>query len=124
MKHRAWIVASFILGIGSGLLLWHVLSQHPNTATPLPEPPAVPIEAEIPPVSNPFGKAVAVPKELSAETFRKMIEAFSEPGGYFMFENYLSNERSYQDPIPLLIKVAKAGGVYLGVGPEQNFTYI
>src|SRR5262249_24659514 len=56
--------------------------------------------------------------------FSKMITEFSEPGGYFMYENYLSNERSYQDPIPSLLKVAKPGGVYLGVSPEQNFTYI
>jgi hypothetical protein len=41
-----------------------------------------------------------------------------------MYENFLSNERTYQDPIPALKKVAKPGGVYLGVGPEQNFTYI
>jgi hypothetical protein len=53
-----------------------------------------------------------------------MIEEFSERGGSFMYENFLSNERTYQDPIPLLTRTAKPGGVYLGVGPEQNFTYI
>jgi hypothetical protein len=41
-----------------------------------------------------------------------------------MYENFLSNERSYQDPISELKKTVKPGGVYLGVGPEQNFTYI
>src|SRR5262249_12438104 len=49
---------------------------------------------------------------------------FSEPGGYFMYENFLSNEKSYQDPIPELRRAVRPGGVYLGVGPEQNFTYI
>src|SRR5262245_55820135 len=73
---------------------------------------------------EPFGTAAALPKELTSDTFLKMIEEFSEPGGYFMYENFLSNERSYQDPIPSLVKVAKPGGAYLGVGPEQNFTYI
>ena len=35
-----------------------------------------------------------------------------------------SNEMTYQNPLPELTKSAKSGGVYLGVGPEQNFTYI
>ena len=126
MKYRAWLVAAIALGIGSGLLLWHLLSPNPNTPTPLPAPPMVSRAAEIesPSVLNPFGTAAALPKELTSDTFLKMIEEFSEPGGYFMYENYLSNERSHQDPIPSLVKVARAGGAYLGVGPEQNFTYI
>src|ERR1051326_3387632 len=124
MKHRAWIVAAFLLGIGTGLLLWHLMGTHPAVPSLLIEPPSVPAEAEIPPITNPFGSGVALPKELSAETFSKMIEEFSEPNGDFMYENYLSNERSYQDPIPELINATKQRGAYLGVGPEQNFTYI
>src|SRR5262245_26563685 len=126
MKYRAWIVASIVLGIGAGLLLWYLLSPNPNTFTPRPVPPAVSRAAEIPspPILNSFGTAAALPKELTRATFSKMIEEFSEPGGYFMYENYLSNERSYQDPIPSLLKVARSDGAYLGVGPEQNFTYI
>src|SRR5262244_2854126 len=126
MKYRAWLVAAIVLGIGSVLLLWHLLGPNPNTPTPLPAPPMVSRAAEIesPSILNPFGTAAALPKELTSDTFLKMIEEFSEPGGYFMYENYLSNERSYQDPIPSLVKVARAGGAYLGVGPEQNFTYI
>jgi hypothetical protein len=48
----------------------------------------------------------------------------SEPNGYFRSDNFLSNERGYQVVIPELIATAKANGVYLGVGPEQNFPYI
>src|SRR5262249_43555035 len=35
-----------------------------------------------------------------------------------------SNETSYQYVLPELMKTARTGGAYLGVGPEQNFTYI
>ncbi len=48
----------------------------------------------------------------------------SEPNGFFRSDNFLSNERGYQVVIPDLVKTAKAGRVYLGVGPEQNFPYI
>ena len=125
MKYRVWAVAAITLGIGCALLLWHLLGPNPSPS-PLLTPEEVPRSAvfDNPPVANPFGSAAALPTELSDETFLKMIEEFSEPGGYFMYENYLSNERSYQDPIPSLIKLAKLGGIYLGVGPEQNFTYI
>ena len=52
-----------------------------------------------------------------------MITDFSEQGGSFRYENLLSNEISYQTVIPSLKLVAR-GGAYVGVGPEQNFTYI
>ena len=44
--------------------------------------------------------------------------------GVFRSDNLLSNETSFQYVIPDLLKTAKQGRVYLGVGPEQNFTYI
>jgi hypothetical protein len=55
--------------------------------------------------------------------FWRMITEFSEEGGSFRYENLLSNEISYQTVIPSLKLVAQ-GGSYIGVGPEQNFTYI
>ena len=48
----------------------------------------------------------------------------SEEDGFFRSDNLLSNETSFQYVIPDLLKTAKQGRVYLGVGPEQNFTYI
>ena len=53
-----------------------------------------------------------------------MSSDFSEPDGVFRSDNLLSNETWYQYVIPDLLKTAKSGRVYLGVGPEQNFTYI
>ena len=53
-----------------------------------------------------------------------MITDFSEPESYFPSDNFLSNESGYQDVIPALVNTLKPGGAYIGVGPEQNFTYI
>jgi hypothetical protein len=48
----------------------------------------------------------------------------SEEGGYFRSDNFTSNEDAFQYVIPALQERTKPGGVYVGVGPEQNFTYI
>src|SRR5262245_44405833 len=124
MKYRAWLVASGMLGIAVGLLIWHLMASNPSPN--LIAPPAISqaADADALTITNSFGVAAALPKELDDDTFAEMIEEFSEPGGYFMYDNFLSNERSYQDPIPSLVKAARPGVAYLGVGPEQNFTYI
>jgi hypothetical protein len=71
-----------------------------------------------------FKAADSLPAQISDEAFWKMIEGFSEDGGTFTSENFSSNERGYQTLIPKLQAIIKPGGVYLGVGPEQNFQYI
>jgi len=53
-----------------------------------------------------------------------MVTSFSERAGTFPSDNLLSNEKHLQHVIPDLLQIAKPGGVYLGVGPEQNFTYM
>lgn len=68
--------------------------------------------------------ATDFPARLSDADFWKLTESVSEPNGQFQSDNFLSNERGYQVVIPELVKTAKAGRVYLGVGPEQNFPYI
>jgi hypothetical protein len=54
--------------------------------------------------------------------FAARIAELSEPGGYFDTDNLISNEASYLDVVPALSRVK--GGVYIGVGPDQNYTYI
>ena len=71
-----------------------------------------------------FARAQELPSKLSDSTFWKLITDFSEPGGYFRSDNFVSNEMAYQIVIPTLQKTTQPGGVYLGVGPDQNFTYI
>jgi hypothetical protein len=68
--------------------------------------------------------AESLPSRLSDETFWHLISDFSEPNGFFRSDNFLSNEREYQWVIPTLVSTLGTGGVYLGVGPEQNFSYI
>ena len=72
----------------------------------------------------PSGHAAPPPKELSDQQFWSLSKEFSEEDGVFRSDNLLSNETSFQYVIPNLLKGTKQGRVYLGVGPEQNFTYI
>src|SRR5437762_4333537 len=68
--------------------------------------------------------AESLPTKLSDQEFWRLISEFSEPNGTFRSDNLLSNEMWLQYVIPDLVRTAKAGRVYMGVGPEQNFTYI
>src|SRR5262252_3223732 len=68
--------------------------------------------------------ADTLPGRYTDAEFWRMVTDFSEPGGAFPYENFVSNEVSYQDVLPELTRIAKPGGAYLGVAPEQNFTYI
>lgn len=68
--------------------------------------------------------AESLPSSLSDEAFWRLVSDFSEPNGFFRSDNFLSNEVEYQWVIPTLTSTVGTGGVYLGVGPEQNFTYI
>ncbi len=68
--------------------------------------------------------APSLPDKLSDRDYWSLVTEFSEPDGEFRSDNLLSNEIFLQAVIPDLIRVAKPSRVYLGVGPEQNFTYI
>ena len=68
--------------------------------------------------------ADSLPGRLSDDEFWRLIEGFSEPNGTFRSENLLSNELQYQRVLPALASAAGPGRAYVGVGPEQNFTYI
>ena len=69
--------------------------------------------------------SAAIPAERIADsTFWRMVTELSEPGGYFRSDNFVSNEVTFQHVIPELTRTRASGGVYLGVGPDQNFTYL
>jgi hypothetical protein len=73
----------------------------------------------------PIGHAAPpAPDKLSDQQFWNFSKEWSEEDGVFRSDNLLSNETSFQYIIPTLLKTAKQGRVYLGVGPEQNFTYM
>jgi len=68
--------------------------------------------------------ADTLPSQIPDDAFWKLIETSSEPTGTFPSENFTSNENGFQMVLPALLQTAKTNSVYLGVGPEQNFTYI
>jgi hypothetical protein len=68
--------------------------------------------------------AESISARITDQEFWRLISDLSEPNGFFRSDNILSNELWFQYVIPDLTKTAKPGRVYLGVGPEQNFTYI
>ncbi len=71
----------------------------------------------------PQTEAEEVPTLADREFERLSLELSEEPG-YFDTDNLISNEISYQQVLPKLKEITRAGQAYLGVGPDQNFTYI
>lgn len=63
-------------------------------------------------------------RPISADEFSRIIREFSEDGGFFLSDNFISNETSYLHIVDKLHDLGASGGAYIGVGPEQNFTYI
>src|SRR5690349_20599821 len=74
-------------------------------------------------------RADTLPASLTDREFWSLIEHLSEPNGQFVSrsgvpDNLLSNETQISTVAAALAKQAPLSGVYLGVGSEQNFTYI
>jgi hypothetical protein len=67
---------------------------------------------------------VKQPESLSAAEFARLSQELSEEGGYFRSDNFTSNETAYLTVVDKLKQLGASGGAYIGVGPEQNFTYI
>jgi hypothetical protein len=67
--------------------------------------------------------AEELPGRISDGEFWQIVTDFSEAGGRFQLQ-YMSNEDSLQFVIPDLKENVRRDGVYIGVGTEQNFTYL
>lgn len=64
----------------------------------------------------------ALPHSLADRDYWSLIESLSEPAGRFdVSENLVSNEPLFVENVR---RLGTTGGVYIGVGPEQNFSYI
>jgi hypothetical protein len=64
----------------------------------------------------------SLPTKLSDEDFWNLSTSLSEPSGVFPYsDNLVSNELLF---VHALQRLRPRGGVYIGVGPEQNFSYI
>jgi hypothetical protein len=64
-----------------------------------------------------------LPDSLDDRAYWELVRSLSEPEGRFP-PQYMSNEDSLQYVMPELIARGETGGVYIGVGSEQNFTYM
>ena len=71
-----------------------------------------------------WGLAGGGARTAAQSSFAAQVAALSEPAGYFDTDNLISNERSYLDVVPDLKKRGVRGGAYVGVGPDQNFSYM
>ena len=70
-------------------------------------------------------RSAALPARLTDAEFWRLVSDVSEPGGYFRItDNYTSNEGEIGKLSTMLRETGVKGGVYMGVGPEQNFSYI
>ncbi len=86
-------------------------AQAPATQTPAPQAQAI--------------TAGTLPARLSDAAFWKLQSDISEPDAYFRItDNYTSNEGEIGRLFTMLRERGISGGVYVGVGPEQNLTYI
>src|SRR5687768_15450061 len=74
------------------------------------------------PTARPRGEAL--PQRLDDRTFWMLVTEFSEPSGTFRSDNLVSNETVFQRVIPTLQQTLGPVSAYIGVGPDQNFTYI
>jgi hypothetical protein len=69
-------------------------------------------------------QAPAAATSLGSSSLASLVERLSEPNGEFDTDNLISNESSYLHVVPALEQGGVSGGVYIGVGPDQNFSYI
>src|SRR5512142_3219823 len=92
------------------LLLFGCRDVKPDQGNPLPEAAPHPELAD-----------ASAPKDAELDAFRRIF-GLSEAGDAFISDNVISNETSLLEPAAALMGLH--GGVYIGVGPEQNYTYI
>lgn len=72
----------------------------------------------------PLSNRAAAQRAGTTSNFATLVGRLSESGGYFDSDNIITNEASYLHVASQLTKVGVRGGIYMGVGPDQNFSYI
>lgn len=118
----------------SAALVLLALSQRPTTpefigttvsAAPSPstalQQTATPAKTE---TASTKSAAEKVTGGLTKTEFARLVADLSEPGGYFDTDNLISNESSYLHVMGKLRQMGVSGGAYIGVGPDQSFSYI
>ncbi len=110
---------ALVLLFGSGI----AGCDDPAPAPPAAQPPT-PVASAPAPSASSASKAPAPREPLAPTELARLFRELSEPDAYFFSDNFVSNETSYLQVMPLLEQRARKGGAYIGVGPEQNFSYI
>jgi hypothetical protein len=110
-SRTSWVLAAALLAACGGPRVIEVrTAPPPETAPVVSGKPAVPSTL----VSS------ASPESTYGKTFLRLSEA----AGYFPSENVVSNETSYLHVLDAMRREGVKGGAYIGVGPDQNFSYI
>jgi hypothetical protein len=78
---------------------------------------APPVTTEPAPPAEPTLRPLDIP-------FRQLVDGISEKDAYYFSDNYVSNETAFLQVAPQLPQAVAPGGAFIGVGPEQNFSYI
>ena len=132
--HPAALLSLTILAVALGCEPRTPTKDRTASATASAERPARPREPSPTATAAPAAPARAAsgapaasaPTPLEPWPATELVRLFrdlSEPGEPFFSDNTISNETSYLQVAPELA-ARPDGGVYVGVGPEQNFTYI
>jgi hypothetical protein len=105
---------------GMDLLLASFGHQAPDEDRP---GPAEPVEGTSR-ASPADAQGTLATQEMSDEALGRLILELSEDTGDFPSDNFVSNETSYLHVAPELLDPELRGRAYVGVGPEQNLSYI
>jgi hypothetical protein len=109
----------FLVVLVIGFLTQSVLlQQKPGDESPQKQPPNAPAAERAP------ASPKSIERSLTAQQFAELVEKFSEPNGYFDSDNLISNESSYLHVMGKIRQMKVSGGAYIGVGPDQSFSYI
>ncbi len=85
--------------------------------------PAIARRARAAGIEAHLARAAAISMPAEDLAWVRLHHRLSEPGGYFFSENLVSNESGFLAPAPVLERLPR-GLAYLGVGPEQSFSYL
>lgn len=114
-----WLWAATLAG-----WVWGCGRAEPGTAPVTTDAGPAPVAPSSAAPVVPAAPAAPALAPLSRQELARLFEELSEPDRYFFSDNYVSNETSYLQPSAALSARARKGGAYIGVGPEQNFSYI
>ena len=114
MKTRIWwVLAAALVAACGGPRVIEVRTAPPDTAPVVSGKPTVPSTL-----------AAALGAASPESTYGKTFLRLSEPAGYFPSDNVVSNETSYLHVLDAIRREGVKGGAYIGVGHDQNFSYI